>query len=403
MLRTFKIITMKKTLLISVGIILLSAVGFTQEGTSADQKKTDKQEKKEQKAAIKAEKIAQGKFLITPLAAPGYTPELGGLLVIGALMSFKTNPEDKHIQRSCLPFTISYTTTNAVVANAILSSFWFGDRLRIYGDFWFKDMPDHYWGIGYQNGRDTPKSDSTTAYQREWWWINPRFLYQVSDNYFIGLNVDYNYTKGSEPSPGVASDPNYQSFNDKPLNSGLGLILRYDSRDVPVDGRKGLYLDLRATFYTPAFGGDNKYQIYIVDYRQYKTIKREGQTLAWQAKARIGSGNIPYGEMSQLGTPLDLRGYTWGRFRDKGMFFFIAEYRHTFLKPDQSLSKHGAVIWLGSGTIFDKQSIQENTNGWLPNFGVGYRFEVQPRMNLRLDYGVGRETSGIYFNFNQAF
>ena len=48
MLRTFKIITMKKTLLISTGIILFSAVGFTQEGTSADQKKTDKQEKKEQ-------------------------------------------------------------------------------------------------------------------------------------------------------------------------------------------------------------------------------------------------------------------------------------------------------------------------------------------------------------------
>ena len=40
-------------------------------------------------------------------------------------------------------------------------------------------------------------------------------------------------------------------------------------------------------------------------------------------------------------------------------------------------------------------------------FGVGYRFEVQPRMNLRLDVGFAKELDGwqpaIYFNFNEAF
>ena len=46
-------------------------------------------------------------------------------------------------------------------------------------------------------------------------------------------------------------------------------------------------------------------------------------------------------------------------------------------------------------------------SGWLPNFGVGYRFEVQPRMNLRLDVGVSADVDGpqpaLYFNFNEAF
>jgi hypothetical protein len=107
--------------------------------------------------------------------------------------------------------------------------------------------------------------------------------------------------------------------------------------------------------------------------------------------------------MSQLGTPFDLRGYQWGRFRDKSMIFFIAEYRHTFLKKDKTLSKHGAVVWVGTGSIFNEEVISNNNLNWLPNYGVGYRYEVQPRMNLRLDFGFGRESMGVYFNFNQAF
>ncbi|MGL5399044.1 MAG: BamA/TamA family outer membrane protein, partial [Plesiomonas shigelloides] len=40
---------------------------------------------------------------------------------------------------------------------------------------------------------------------------------------------------------------------------------------------------------------------------------------------------------------------------------------------------------------------------WLPNAGVGYRFAFKPRVNIRLDWGVGRNTSGFYFQVNEAF
>lgn len=359
--------------------------------------------KKEKRTLKKADRLAKGKFMITPFGAPAYTPELGGLLALGGLATFKTNRSDSLIQRSSLPFSLGYSTTGAVVANAILSSFWFEDKIRIYGDFWFKDMPDHYWGVGYQSNLNTVKSDSTTYYHRKWWWINPRILFQVKEHYFIGLNIDYNYTQGSNASEGVADDATYQKYKDKPLNSGLGIILQYDSRDMPVDAWRGVLLDLRGTYYSEAFGGDNNYQIFQLDYRQYQQVFRKGTTLAWQLKARIANGDIPYGEMSQLGSPFDLRGYTWGRYRDESMFFFLAEYRHVFMKNTTELSKHGAVAWIGSGTIFDMETLENNDNSWLPNMGIGYRLEIQPRMTLRLDFGIGKESSGFYFNFNQAF
>ncbi|MDN3641154.1 BamA/TamA family outer membrane protein [Lutimonas halocynthiae] len=367
------------------------------------EKQQNKEDKKARKDSIKAVKVAEGRSLISPLLVPGYTPELGALLAVGGLWSFKTDRDDDEIQRSSMPFTLSYTSTGAVVFNAKPTTFWLKDKLRITADLWYKNMPDNYWGVGAENAINTQQSDSTTAYQREWWWINPQFLYQFKENYFAGLNVDYNYTKGSDPSEGVAEDPNYQVFNDRPLNSGLGLILRHDSRDIPVNAWEGFYLDVSATAYSTAFGGDNDYQIFLIDYRQYEQVGKPGQTMTWQVKARLGNGDIPYGEMGQLGNPFDLRGYTWGRFRDKSLFFVMPEYRHTFYKNDGKISKHGAVAWVGTGTVWDFDKVDSQNMEWLPNFGVGYRFELQPRMNLRLDVGIGQESSGIYFNFNESF
>jgi len=364
---------------------------------------TDKEQKKARKDSLKQAKIDQGKFMITPLILPGYTPELGGLIAAGGLISFKNNPDDKVTQRSALPFTFAITTTGAIVFNSFLTSFWLEDKIRINGQFWYKDMPDNYWGVGYDRAFNTPVSDTTTAFNRQWFQINPQFLYQIKGSFYTGLNIDINYTKGTDAAILVENDPYYKKYNDKPFNSGLGLILLYDSRDVPVNAWKGFFANATYTYYGSYIGGDNEYSILNIDIRKYINTGREGSTVAIQARGRFGFGDIPYGEMAQLGTPFDLRGYTWGQYRDESMVFVLAEYRHQFTKADGSLSRHGAVAWVGGGTIFGVGNIEETNNKVLPNFGVGYRLELQPRMNLRVDIGFGRETMGIYVNFNEAF
>ncbi len=349
-------------------------------------------------------KIKKGKMMITPFLAPGYTPELGLTFAGGALVSFKTDKKDPLMKRTSIPLSLSYSTRGSLVFSSQLTSYWMHDKMRIDGDFWFKDMPDNYWGIGYENAATIPQTDSTTAYTRRWWWVNPRFLFQVASNFFLGVSVDYNYTQGRKASEGVEDDPYYIEFNDRPLNGGIGVIVRYDSRDIPVDAREGWFLNFTSTFYSRSFGGDNNYQIYMLDYRGYKTMRREGQTLAWQLKTRFGSGSIPYGEMAQLGTPFDLRGYLWGQYRDRNMAFAILEYRHMFWRPKKNrVSKSGLVGWFAGGTIFHEWEKTADINRWLPNGGIGYRLEVQPRMMARIDLGFGRNTTGFYFNFYQAF
>ena len=391
----------KISFLVLALFVLSSVNGFSQ--TDKEIKKQAKTEKKVQKDSVKLEKIELGKFIASPLVVPAYTPELGGLIALGMLTSFKTNPDDDLIQRSSLPVTIGYTTTGAIVFQSILTSYWFEDKLRIYGDFWYKNMPDNYWGVGYDRGFYTPVSDTTTAFNRQWFQINPQFLYKIQGSFYAGLNVDINYTEGTDAAELVENDPYYKEYNDKPFNSGLGIILQYDSRDIPINAWEGLFANVDYTYYGSYLGGDNEYSILNLDLRHYINTGREGNTFAMQARARFGFGDIPYGEMSQLGTPWDLRGYTWGQYRDNSLAFIMAEYRYTFTKPDGSLSKSGMVGWIGGGTIFGEETYEDTNIKILPNYGIGYRFELQPRMNLRIDIGLGRETMGVYFNFNEAF
>jgi hypothetical protein len=114
--------------------------------------------------------------------------------------------------------------------------------------------------------------------------------------------------------------------------------------------------------------------------------------------------------MTQVGNPFNLRGYYWGQYRDVVGSYGILEYRFKFMtnrqtrfRPEEGRkeSRHGFVVWAGLGVIGNDFGAQ--WGNWMPNLGVGYRFEVQPRSNARIDFGWGRETFGIYFNFNEAF
>ncbi|WP_239685843.1 hypothetical protein [Photobacterium swingsii] len=64
--------------------------------------------------------------------------------------------------------------------------------------------------------------------------------------------------------------------------------------------------------------------------------------------------------------------------------------------------RHGMVYWVGAGTL-SNQLDELGQEKWLTTVGVGYRFEIKERVNLRLDMGFGNGESGFYFAINEAF
>lgn len=337
----------KETFLFFLAILIVTAT-YSQE--SAINKK------KARRDSIKADKVEKGKLMMTPFAGAGVTPELGFSVAAGGVFSFKTNKKDTLIQRSSNTLSVSYSTKNALVLFNRITTYWWDDRIRVNTDVWLKRMPDNYWGVGYDAGRYTPKGDSTTLYQRLWWQINPQFYYRLRENLYIGLNVDLNRTVSSDENPKMKTDRNFLQYGSDNFNSGAGLVMLYDSRDIPVNAWKGWHLLFSATFYGAYLGSDNDYQVYDLDYRHYINLfNRKGSTLAYQIRYRSSRADVPWAELSQLGTPFDFRGYTWGRYRDKDMQYNIAEYRYQIKgnNPfnDHKLSRHGVVGWIGIGSI----------------------------------------------------
>ena len=354
----------------------------------------------ERRKKLKKERIEAGLPFLSPMIGPGYTPDAGLLFAVGGLLSFKTNRKDTLIQRSSLPVTFITSTRGNIVFGAKLKSFWWKDRVRINVLAAISDAKDDYFGIGYNAAVSIPKSDTTTLYTRQGWAFNSEFLYRIRPKLYAGILFDFNYTNAVETNPVMEEDPTFIEFGPENYNAGVGFSLQYDSRDIVVNAWKGIFANLSTIIYASGLGSDNDYQTVLLDLRHYRQLEREGKTIAFRYKGRFGYGDVPWAEMTKLGGSREMRGYIKGQYRDVAGMHFTAEYRHMFLNHLGELSAHGFTTWLGSGTIFNGVN---NIEKWLPNFGFGYRFEVQPRMNLRIDFGFGRDSTGIYFDFTEVF
>jgi len=355
--------------------------------------------------SIRNWKLETGRSTLTPFIAPSYSPEMQVMITAGGLFTFKLQPISPLLSRSSMPFSIGYSTNGSLNVSIRANIYGRDDKLRITGEYWLKDMPDNYWGVGYKKGRYVEQGKATTAYHRYWKQFKFKVAYQVIKNFFIGFNFDRNATRAEDLNPQMENDDYIKLYGTSINNTGLGTTWRFDSRDFPENAFKGVFVELSGTTYMQSPKSDHDFHVSEIDYRQYQQIVREGSTLAWQIKGRITTNDVPWTELSMLGTPFDLRGYTWGRYRDYAMAFILTEYRYMFARKTANSNGDfygplGFVVWGGTGSVGTKFGHLHN---WLPNGGVGLRFELQKRMNIRIDYGVGVKSSGFYISFNEAF
>ncbi|MEW6429980.1 MAG: hypothetical protein AB1730_00620 [Myxococcota bacterium] len=339
---------------------------------------------------------------LTPVAAPAYTPELGFLFAAGGVLSWNGDPARPDIPRSSATLIAGAGTVGAFLGQVRVASFWRADTVRAALTLDVRDMPDHSFGVGFENGLTRPQGDATTLYRRTWWQVTPAFLFRVFGPVFVGTTFDFTGTLTRDESAGVRADPDFQRGGPRVVNSGWGATLSIDTRDVPVNAWRGVYLAATWLGYAPWAGATTQWQAFNLDYRQYVTLGRPGSTLAWQVKYRTAWGEVPWSDLSQLGTPWDLRAYRWGRYRDRTALSAVVEYRFMLpFAPTSFFSRFGLAGWLGVGAL--GEGPVPDVLHLLPAAGVGARFDVQTRITLRLDFGFGRESRAVYLNFLEAF
>jgi hemolysin activation/secretion protein len=143
-------------------------------------------------------------------------------------------------------------------------------------------------------------------------------------------------------------------------------------------------------------GSDYKFERYLVTYNQFFKLD-EKKIMAVRASLNIASGNVPFEGQSVVGGD-DIRGYSQGKYRNDQVYALQAEYRWSFYK------RWGLVAFAGVASAVAKLS-DIPKNEILPGVGAGLRFRMLPaeKINIGIDYGVGKDDYSITFRIGEAF
>jgi len=349
------------------------------------------------------------------LGGPGYTPDYGFVIGGSMLFTFSTNKKDSTLKRSVIPVAFGYMFNGGGSAFIRPQLFFNHDRFRVLGVVSANNTLESYYGVGYDVNTNRSKHIDTTQYRSKGFNFNPIFLFRFRDtDLFYGASISASVISMSEVAAGIINDEDYIAAGGDTLGLnntmlGLGINFSYDTRDIPANPYNGYLLETSATFYSKSFGSTNDFSVYKFTYKHFIELNFIGtrKVLAWMLDTRFSTGDVPLSELSMLGSPFNLRGYYMGQYRDKHTVTFLTEYRHMFNFGDETWvkragSKMGFVVWGGFGTVNPDFPLMNN---FLPNYGLGLRIEVQPRMNFRVDFGrdpINQQTL-IYFNVTEAF
>ena len=354
--------------------------------------------------AISDHQEKNGSAIMSWLGGPGYTPETGLMLAAGGLYSFSTNRDQPQLQRSSVNFFVIGSQGNNGIGYGIRSKqnlFFDNNDRRFSGTLTFNKDSINYWGIGYAKGKAQDASDDTLMNNTSFTY-DATYTVKTDYGFYLGPTLRLKYFKADEDNIPLAAqqDSNFLAYQDKPLAVGLGLTINYDSRDVAVNAWQGQFFNFEYVRYDNAVASDSDYQKILLDYRYYHSFK-PGRVIALYNALQVSDGDVPYYDMPTLGGSLSLRGLYAGRFRDLNAVEHTAEYRHTFLRNNGNLSAHGMTVWVGLGSIAN--DLNDLYSDLLYSYGVGYRYELQPRMNVRVDFGVSADDSGFFLTFTEAF
>ncbi len=339
-----------------------------------------------------ADSIKQDKQVkIIPLPAIFYTPETR--LGFGALTSFVFNLGDKVTTRnSNFQVLAAYTLNDQIILQSNHNVFTKDENMIFNGELSYYDFPIFYYGIGNNTKKEF---EENLEYQVVI--FRQRVLKKIKDNLFAGVQYRFTSLYDLKFEPDFLLDEEARVNSEIGINSGLGLSIVYDSRDNVLNAREGSFIEISNFFHGQGIGGDFNFNRYTLDVRKYWTLS-DKEVIASQFFGEFNTSNTPFREMSLLGGETIMRGYYNGRYRDNQQMSFQGEYRRQIL-PWLGLTAFSAFGDVAS----DLKSFDLRDFKWTAGGGLRLMVNESDRINIRIDYGIGENTSGFYFAFAEAF
>lgn len=321
--------------------------------------------------------------------APCYTRE-GSLGIGGAATGlYRLDRTDSIMQPSDISLSGSATINGFYALTAKGNNNFQGNRSRLSYLLQFQNKNLDFWGVTYSDCNVNPVS----RYCRQMVNWKSDYVYKLTKAFYVGATLNLNYTQASE-----LTRPEYLNGQKRSyFFSGLGISMQYDTRDFILNPRRGIYLLIKEVVYPSWLGSYNKtlYSTTFTFDAYFPAWK--GGILALDIYGQYKGAEVPWTLREELGSGMSrMRGYYSGRYIDNNQISAQLELRQHLY------SRVGCVAWIGGGTVFPsfKRLRFENL---LPNYGLGLRIEFKHNVNVRIDYGFGKDTGGFVFQFAEAF
>lgn len=334
------------------------------------------------------EKQDYKRFDWSVIGGPYYSSDVHFGIGLVASAQYRTSMEDTLLRPSSAALKAQVSTTLFYSFSLSGEHIFPGNRWVMDYKVRFQSLPTYFWGVGYANASDDIKS----KYKELSVVSHADFLYRPWHEWYVGPSVDFNYFTTRDRRD------NLQLWDGMQLKNtiiGVGLKISYDTRDNVTGPTRGWLVSLAQRFY-PRFLGNNNHSFSSTEFEvcNYHKVWKGG-VLAGRIHGNFTYGNTPWSMMPTFGD-VGMRGYYYGRYRDKCEADITLELRQKIWR------RNGLAFWIGAAQVAPDLK-HATIRKVLPVVGIGYRWEFKKNVNVRIDFGVGKGTTGFEFNINEAF
>ncbi|MGI4760619.1 MAG: BamA/TamA family outer membrane protein [Janthinobacterium lividum] len=351
---------------------------------------------------VPADTVRPKHLALIPVPIVYYTPETRLAYGAAATATVRFRRDDGFAAARPSQFTLAlaYTQNQQLLLYLPFQVFYDHNRYYAYGEAGYYRYNYYFYGQGQQEvprelyGVNFPRV-RVNAFRRVGAGLGRGKLY-------AGLRYQYEDYRVSSVAVGglLASGTVPGGLGSRLTGGGLGLF--YDSRDNVFFPRQGVVADLSFFLRNRAVGAGlagetTRFDRYVADVSEYHALGKHA-VLAVNYYGSFIVGTAPFNALSLLGGSRRLRGYYEGRYRDQNAALVQTELRFDVYK------RLGAVVFGGLGALGADQSplrLQDPKGA----YGAGLRFTANRRdhLNVRLDYGLGQQSSGFYLTVGEAF
>lgn len=328
---------------------------------------------------------------VLPVPAFGYEPETRFYLGAVALVTWHPTPGDTTTRPANAKVEVNITQNRQLILTSDWTAFTPHERYLTQGTVSYLRFPEDYWGVG----NHTPNT-SREHYDSRRLEVRIAVLRRLRPFLYAGPRTVVQNIWNVAPAVGGLLDRRTVPGARGGWSVGAGAGAVYDSRRNLLTPGSGAYAALAVTVFSPALGSEFRFTRYDLDMRRYQPVHQ--LVLAGQLTATVHTGEPSFRMLALLGSDAAMRGYYRGRYRDRQLVTGQLEVRAPLYW------RLGAVAFAGAGQV--ARGLHDLGFGQLkPTVGGGLRLLVdrQENINLRLDYAVGRGSTGFYISFGEAF